>query len=115
LLACGASFDIFHDPCPGTGPEVFSVHTSDCFISSGVAIKGAIVPGVHDFAFQTLVRGNDEVVCRGVLPEWSARAVYSFDGECALSFFHEGVIVVLDDGDEVFYGAEGVFISNADE
>jgi len=51
LLACGASFDVFCDPCPGAGPEVFFVHMSDCFISSGVAIEGAVVPSVHDFVF----------------------------------------------------------------
>jgi hypothetical protein len=73
------------------------------------------VPGVHDFAFQSLVRGNDEAVCGGVSPKWCARAVYTFDGECVFPFFHEGVVVVLDDGDEVFYGAEGVLISDMDE
>jgi hypothetical protein len=49
LLACGASFDIFCDPCPGAGPEVLLVHMSDCFISPGVAIEGTVVPGMHDF------------------------------------------------------------------
>ena len=115
MLACGTSFDIFRDPSPGAGPEVFFVHTSDCFISSGMAIKGSIVPGVHDLSFQTLIRRDDKVVCRDVSPEWFARAVYSFNGECAFPFFHEGAVVVLDDSNEVFYGARRVFICHTDE
>ena len=51
LLTGGASFDVFGDPSPGTWPEVFLVYASDCFVSSRVAVEGAIVPGVHDFAF----------------------------------------------------------------
>ena len=103
LLTCGTSFDVFRDPCPGAGPEVFFIHASDCFVSSGMAVEGSVVPCVHDLAFQSLIRGDDEAVFRGVLPEWSVWAVYSFDGECAFPFFHEGAIVVLDDCDEVFH------------
>jgi hypothetical protein len=38
LLACGATLDVFCDPCPSAWPEVFSVDAPDCFISSGVAV-----------------------------------------------------------------------------
>ena len=105
LLTCGASLDVFCYPCPGARPEVLFVHASDCFISSRVAVEGSIVPCVHDLAFQSLVRGNDEVVFRDVSPEWGVQvwAIHSFDGECAFPFFHEGAVVVLDDCDEVFY------------
>jgi hypothetical protein len=47
LLACRATFDVFRDPCSSTGPEVFPVDSSDCFIVSGMAIDGALVPYVH--------------------------------------------------------------------
>ena len=105
MLACGASFDVFHYPCPGDGPEVFLVHASDCFISSRVAVEGSIVPCVHDLAFQSLIRGNDEAVFGDVSPEWGVRVwtIHSFNGECALPLFHKGAIVILDDDDEVFY------------
>jgi hypothetical protein len=102
LLTCGTSFDVFCDPCPGAGPEVFFVHTSDCFISSRMAVEGSIVPCVHDFAFQSLIGGNNEAVFGDVSPEWGVWTVYSFDEECVFPFFHEGAIVVLDDCDEVF-------------
>jgi hypothetical protein len=103
LLTCGASFDVFRDPCPGARPEIFFIHVSDCFISSGVAVEGSIMPCVHDLAFQSLIRGNNEAVFGDVSPEWGIRAVYPFDGECVFPFFHEGAIVVLDDCDIVFY------------
>ena len=51
LLTGGASFDIFRDPRFGAWPEVFSVDVSDRFISTRVAIDGAFVPNVHQFAF----------------------------------------------------------------
>jgi hypothetical protein len=70
LLTGGTSFDIFGDPHPGTWPEVFLVYMPDCFVSSRVAIKGAIVPCVHNFTFQALVRRDNEVVCSCVSPKW---------------------------------------------
>jgi hypothetical protein len=105
LLTCGATFDIFRYPCPGAGPEVFFVHASDRFVSSGVTVEGAIVPHVHDLAFQSLVGGNDEAVSGNVSSEWGVQvwAIYPFNGECAFPFLHEGAIVVLDDCDEMFY------------
>jgi hypothetical protein len=115
LLTSGASFDVFRYPCPGARPEVFLVHASDCFISSGVAVEGSIVPRVHNLAFQSLVRGNDEAVFGDVSPEWGVRSVYSFNGECAFPFFHEGAIVVLDDRDKVFYRSGGIFVCDANE
>ena len=42
----------------GAGPEVFFVDASDCFILTGVAIDGAFMPYVHQFAFQSLIWGN---------------------------------------------------------
>jgi hypothetical protein len=62
-----------------------------------------------------LVRRNDEVVSGGISPKWCVHGVHSFDGECTFPFFHKGMVVILDDGDEVFYGAEGVFIGDVDE
>jgi len=115
LLAGGASFDVFRDPRSHAGLEVFPVHTSDHFVSSRVAIKGTIMPGVHDFVFQSLVWGNDKAVCCGVSPKWCTQVIHSFDGECAFPFFHEGAVVVLDDSNEVFYGARRVFICHTDE
>jgi hypothetical protein len=103
LLACGASFDVFCDPGPGARPEVFFIHASDGFISSGVAVEGSIVACVHDLVFQSLIRGNNEAVFGDVSPEWGIRVVYAFDGECLFPFLHEGTVVVLDDCDEVFY------------
>jgi hypothetical protein len=115
LLTGGASFNVFSDPRPGARPEVFLVYVSDCFVSSRVTVKGAIVPCVHNFAFQALIRGDYEAVCRNISPEWCSRAFYSFDGECVFPFFHEGGVVVLDDSDEMFYGAEGVFVRHTNE
>jgi hypothetical protein len=102
LLASCAAFDVLRDPCPCAGPEVFLVYLSDCFVSSGVSAKWPIVPGVHKFAFQSLIRGNDEAVCFSISPEWGVRVVYSFNGESAFPFFHECVMGVLDDRDSVF-------------
>jgi hypothetical protein len=115
LLTGGASLNVFGDPRPGAQPEVFLVYASDCFVSSGVAIKGSIVPCVHDFAFQALIRRDNEVVCGNISPEWCTGAVYSFDGECVFPFFHKRGVVVLDDSDEMFYGAERVFVCNMNE
>jgi hypothetical protein len=62
LLASCAAFDILGDPCSCAGPEVFFVDLPDCLVSSGVTTKWSVVPGVHKFAFQPLVWGNDEAV-----------------------------------------------------
>jgi hypothetical protein len=62
LLASCAAFDILSDPCSCAGPEVFLVDLPDCLVSSGVSTKWSVVPGVHKFAFQPLVWGNDEAV-----------------------------------------------------
>jgi hypothetical protein len=102
LLAGRAAFDVLRDPCPCAGPEVFPVYLPDCFVSSGVSTKRSIVPGVHEFTFQSLVWGNDETLCFNISPEWSVRVVHSFNGKDAFPFFHECVMGVLDDRDCVF-------------
>jgi hypothetical protein len=115
LLTGGTSFDVFGDPCPSAWPEIFLVYASDCFVSSRVAIEGTIVPSVHNFAFQALIGRDNKAVCGSVLPEWCAGVVHLFDGKCAFPLFYEGGVVILDDGDEMFYGAEGIFVCNMDE
>jgi hypothetical protein len=55
LLTGSASFDVFSDPRLGSGPKVFFVDTSDCFISSRMSVQGSFMPCVHDLAFQTLI------------------------------------------------------------
>ena len=102
LLTGCAAFDIFGDPCSRAGPEVFSVYLSDCFIPSRVSAEWAIVPRVHEFAFQSLVRRDDEAVRFNVSPEWGVWIVHSFDGEGTFPFLHESVMGVLDDGDGMF-------------
>jgi hypothetical protein len=62
-----------------------------------------------------LVRGDDEAVSGGISPKQCVRSVHSFNGECTFPFFYKGVVVVLDNGDEVFYGAEGVLIGDTNE
>jgi hypothetical protein len=47
LLTRCTAFDVFHDPSFSAGPEVFSIDASDCFISSGMTVDGALVPHVH--------------------------------------------------------------------
>ena len=69
LLACGAAFDIFHDPCSGAWPEVFSVDAPDCFISSGVTVDGSFMPCVHQLSFQSLIRWYDELIVFAISPE----------------------------------------------
>ena len=88
LLASGASFDIFRDPCPGAGPEVFFVDTSDCFIASGMAIDGAFMPYVHQFVFQSLIWGYHESASLGIPPEWFTWVVHLFDWVDASPFLH---------------------------
>jgi hypothetical protein len=101
LTGC-AAFDVFGDPCPCAGPEVFPVYFPDRFISSGVSTEWAIVPRVHEFAFQPLVWRDDEAVRFNVSPEWGVWGVYSFDGEGTFPFLHESVMGVLDGGDGMF-------------
>jgi hypothetical protein len=115
LLTGGASFDVFCDPWPGSRPEVFFVNTPDCFISSGVTVQGSFMPCVHDFALQTLIWWDYESSSWNIAPEWFAWVVYTFNGESAFPFFHEAVVVVLDDGNEVFQRAFGVCVSYTDE
>jgi hypothetical protein len=102
LLASCAAFDVLRDPCSCAGPEVFFIYLPDRFVPSGVSAKWPIMPGMHKFVFQSLVRGNDETVCFGISPEWSVWVIYSFNGEDAFPFFHECVMGVLDDRDRVF-------------
>jgi hypothetical protein len=102
LLASCAAFDVLSDPCSCAGPEVFLVYLPDRFVSFGVSAKWSVVPGVHKFTFQPLVRGNDEAVCFSISPEWSVRVIYSFNGEDAFPLSHECVMGVLDGGDSVF-------------
>jgi hypothetical protein len=102
LLTGCAAFDVFSDPCPCAGPEVFPVYFPDRLVSSGVSTEWAIVPRVHELAFQALVWGNDESVSLDVSPEWGVWSVYSFNGEGVFPFFHEGVMGVLDGSDGVF-------------
>jgi hypothetical protein len=47
LLACHTTLDVFCNPHSGTGPEVFPIDVSDCFISSRMAVDGAFMPCVH--------------------------------------------------------------------
>jgi hypothetical protein len=62
LLAGRTTLDVFGDPCPCAGPEVFFVYFPDRFVSSGVSTEWTIVPGVHEFAFQPLVWRDNEAV-----------------------------------------------------
>jgi hypothetical protein len=103
LLTGGAAFDIFCDPRSCAGPEVFFVYASDHFVSSGVTIKGSIMPGVHNLAFQPLIGGDDEAVFGDISPEWCVWAVYVFNGECVFPLFHETAVIVLDNRDKVFH------------
>ena len=102
LLAGRASFDVFRDPRSCAGPKVFPIYFPDRLVSSGVSTEWAIVPRVHELAFQALVWGNDESVSLDVSPERGVWVVHSFDGESAFPFFHKGAMSVLDDGDGVF-------------
>src|SRR5580693_9402473 len=79
LLASGASFDVFRDPCSCAGPKVFLVYPSNHFVPSRVAAEGSIVPRMHQFAFQSLIWRNDESVGIDVSLEWGIRGVYLFD------------------------------------
>ena len=102
LLAGRTALDVFGDPCSCAGPEVFPVDLPNCFVSSRVSTEWAVVPGIHEFSFQSLVWRNDKAVSFDIPPEWEARCIYAFDGEGVFPFFHEGVVGVLDSGDGVF-------------
>jgi hypothetical protein len=115
LLTGGASFDIFGDPWPGSGPEIFFVDAPDRFISSMMTVQGSLVPRVHDFAFQALIWWNYKSLSWSVSPEWFVWAVHTFDGEGAFPFFHKVMVIILDNGDEVFQWARRVCVSYLDE
>ena len=102
LLTGRAAFDVFGDPGSRSRPEVFSVYLPDRFVSSRMSTEWAVVPGIHEFSFQSLIWRNDKAVSFDISPEWEARCVYAFDGEGVFPFFHEGVVSVLDHGDGVF-------------
>jgi hypothetical protein len=102
LLACGASFDVFCDPCFGAWPEVFSIDTPGCFVSSGVTVGGSLVPYVHQFTFQSLIWWYNKASAFNVSPEGFIRVVNVFDWVDAFPFFHQRAVVVLNDGDGVF-------------
>jgi hypothetical protein len=88
LLTGGASLDIFCDPCFGAWPEVFPVDASDRFVSTRVAIDGALMPDVHQFTFQPLVWWYNESMAFGVPPERFAWVVDAFDRVDACPFLH---------------------------
>jgi hypothetical protein len=88
LLTGGASFDVISDPRFGAWPEVFLVDASDRFVPAGVAIDGAFVPDVHQFAFQPLVWWYDEPTVFSVPPEWFVWVIDVFDRIDARPFLH---------------------------
>src|SRR5580693_1509318 len=115
LLTGRAAFDVFGDPSSRSGPEVFFVYLPDRFVSSRMSTEWAVVPGIHEFSFQSLIWRNDKAVSFDISPEWEARCVYAFDGEGVFPFFHEGVVGVLDSSDGVFQGSVRVGVEDADE
>ena len=102
LLTGRAAFDVLGDPSSRSGPEVFSVYLPDRFVSSRVSTEWSVVPGIHEFTFQSLIWGNDEAVSLDISPERGVWSVYSLDGEGVFPFFHESVMSILDGGDGVF-------------
>jgi hypothetical protein len=102
LLTCCAAFDIFHDPRSGTGPEVFLIDVSDCFISFGVTVDGAFMPNVHQFTLYPLIWWYDKSSAFGVPPEWFIWAIYVLNWVNASPFVHQCVVAVLDYCDGVF-------------
>jgi hypothetical protein len=88
LLTCCTAFDVFHDPSSSTGPEVFSIDTSNGFVLSGVAIDRPFMPYVHQFSFQTLIWGNYEVLSFNVPPEWFVWVVHVFNWVGPFPFVH---------------------------
>jgi hypothetical protein len=102
LLAYGATFDIFRDPCSSARPKIVLIDASYGFISTGMAVQGTFVPRVHDFAFQSLIWGYYELLAFDVSPEGFVWIVYTFNGESAFPFFHEASVIILDGSDKVF-------------
>jgi hypothetical protein len=102
LLTGCAAFDVFGDPRSRARPEVFSVYFPDSLISPGVSTEWSVMPRIHEFTFQSLIRGNDEAMSFDISPERGMWGVYSFNGEGVFPFFHESVVGVLDGGDGVF-------------
>ena len=88
LLTGGASFDVVSDPCFGAWPEIFLVDASDRFVSARVAVDGALMPDVHQFTFQSLVRWYDEPTAFDVPPEWFIRVIDAFNRVDACPFLH---------------------------
>jgi hypothetical protein len=88
LLTGGAPLDVVSDPCFGAWPEVFLVDAPDRFVPARVAIDGALMPDVHQFAFQPLVRWYDKSTAFGVPPEWLIWVINAFDRVDARPFLH---------------------------
>jgi hypothetical protein len=88
LLTCGATLDVFRDPCPGTWPEVFPVDGSDCFVSSRMAVDGSFMPYVHQLPFQTLIWWNNESLTFDISPKWFVWVVNAFNRVDTCPFFH---------------------------
>jgi hypothetical protein len=101
LLTRCAAFDVFCDPSPSTGPEVFSIDAPNGFILSRVAVNRSFMPYVHQFSFQTLIWGNYELSSFSVSSEWFVWIVYPFNWVCPFPFIHQGMAMVLDDCDHV--------------
>jgi hypothetical protein len=89
LLTSGASFDIVSNPCFGAWPEVFLVDAPDRFVSARVTIDGALMPDVHQFTFQSLVRWYDEPTVFDVPPERLVWVIDAFDWVDACPIFHQ--------------------------
>jgi hypothetical protein len=102
LLTCCTALDVFRDPSSSTGPEVFSIDTSNSFILSRVANDRSFVPYVHQFSFQTLIWGDYKVLSFDVSPERFVWVVYAFDWVGPFPFVHQGMVMVLDDHNRVF-------------
>jgi len=56
LLADCASFDIFCDPLSGSGPVVLFCNLLGSLVSSRVSCHGNIMPDIHDFSADVVVR-----------------------------------------------------------
>jgi hypothetical protein len=108
LLTCGATLDVFCDPCLGAWPEVFFVDAPDCFVPSRMPVDGSFMPYVHQFVLQSLIRWYDEAVTLDVPPEWFIWVVNVFNWINACPFFHQRAVVVLNDGDGVLDRSIGV-------
>jgi hypothetical protein len=102
LLTGGASFDVFHYSWVCSGPVVFFVDVSYGFISPGVSVDCSVMPYVHQFTFQPLIWGYHKVLPLDVPLEWFVQVVNPLNRVSVLPFFHQHMIMVLDDGYGVF-------------